>query len=223
MVAEFIEVALVADVGRKAARADSQAGLPAPGELFPAFGIAVEVGQFGTTVQEVMPDRTAVQADGAGSYTDQDRNIEVLILLRFDNLAGAGLADAEIGAVGVKNQFRLDEYRATNTRPGAKLRTELDVFDTKIKGVFTVAYRNVVRAGRQGLKTAFYAESELRPGGSGAAKEDGYQKQVFHTCSDFNVQKTEEEAGSYTHAENRAGFNHTLKGVLIKRKIGGAS
>lgn len=43
VVAEFVEVAFIANVGGKAARTDSQTRLPAPGELFPAFGITVHI------------------------------------------------------------------------------------------------------------------------------------------------------------------------------------
>lgn len=183
MIAEFVEVALVANVGGKTPRSNGQARLPTPGELFPAFGIAVEIGQFGTAVEEIVSNRTAVQPDRSGRETQENRNVQVLISFRFDYFPGAGFSHAEIGAVGVKNEFRLNENCAPDTRPGAELRAELDIINTEIKSVLTVADRNVVRAGREGLKAAFYTESELRTGSSGAAKEDGYQKQVFHTCS----------------------------------------
>lgn len=157
-----------------------------------------------------------MQTDRAGGETDQDRNIQVLIFFGFDNVTGAGFADFEIGAVGVEHEFRLDEYRSTDTCPHTELGTELDIVDAKVKSVFAVADGDVVRAVRQGLETALNTESELRLGRSGAEEQDKYYQKVFHACSDFMVEKTAAAGASYIRGLNEPRFNHTLKMVLKK-------
>ena len=70
-----------------------------------------------------------MQPDRPGGDAYQYRNIQVLIPFGFYDVAGAGFTDAKIRAIGVENDFRLQENRVADAEPGAELRTEFQIID----------------------------------------------------------------------------------------------
>jgi len=192
LVAVFVEIALIPDIGGEPAGAQGEAGLPAPGKLFPAFGIPVEVDQFGFAVQKIVANRSAVQADGAQGKADEQGHIEVLIPLGFNDFDRGRFANFKIGAVRVENKFRLQKHRVSKAEPEAELGAEFEVFHAEIEGRVAAADADIGRVFELRLQAAFYTESELRPGSSGAEKKDDYYECLFHTC--IQVLMTEKRA-----------------------------
>ena len=167
VVALFVKIALIAQVGGNTAGADGQTGEPTPGHVFEFFVVVFEVGQLRIAVQEVVADRAAVEADRPGGKTKQNRDVQVLVFF-FKNFGRSAFFNDVIGAVGVEEQFRLQKNLAANAQIATELGAKFCVFHAKIKGAVQIVDKNILGVLELGVHTTFEAKRKhvcLRGGG----------------------------------------------------------
>lgn len=197
----FGEVAFITDVGGKPPASDGQAGLPAPGHLFPAGCIAVEIGEFRFAAQEIVPDGAAVKTQRTGAEAHEQGQVYVLIPLVFDDFADARFADHIVHFIGVENEFGLKKHRITDAGINTELGSELDFIDAKIERGIAAADGDVVGFDGLGIQSAFDTKRELSLGAECQEEHADYKKQIFHTSVQGCVSsKTALQRAWYTSA-----------------------
>ena len=215
VVALFGEIAFVADIGRQTPSADGQTGLPAPGHLFKTGRIAVEIGEFRSAAEEIVAYRTTVEAERAGRDAQEQRHVEILVFLVFDDFANAGFSDDVVYFIGIEDEFGLEEELVADAGIQTELCSELDFVDAKVESSIAAANDDVFWFDGLGVQATFDAERKLCLGSMGGEKNADYKKQIFHTsrflCADSVLLKT---PGRRLIRMIGGRFNYVLTGVL---------